>query len=207
MVTLAVRSVKSEAGFVMSALLVSIFIMSLLLAMALPVWHHAVRRERESELIFRGEQYVRAIALWQRQRPGSTPQDIDTLIEERFLRKRYRDPMTKDGEFQILLQSDLATISSGQMADRENGNERFSEQTTQIPRNAADHPGGVAGGIVGVVSTSDEVSIASYNGRNRYNEWVFIHTPTTEVASPAEQSTIGPDGIPQGNPRAGPTSR
>ncbi len=207
MVTLAVRSVKSEAGFVMSALLVSIFIMSLLLAMALPVWHHAVRRERESELIFRGEQYVRAIALWQRQRPGSTPQDIDTLIEERFLRKRYRDPMTKNGEFQILLQSDLATISSGQMADRENGNERFSEQTTQIPRNAADHPGGVAGGIVGVVSTSDEVSIASYNGRNRYNEWVFIHTPTTEVASPAEQSTIGPDGIPQGNPRAGPTSR
>ena len=175
--------------------------------MALPVWHHAVRRERESELIFRGEQYARAIALWQRQRPGSTPQDIDTLIEERFLRKRYRDPMTKDGEFQILLQSDLATISSGQMADRENGNERFSEQTTQIPRNAADHPGGVAGGIVGVVSTSDEVSIASYNGRNRYNEWVFIHTPTTEVASPAEQSTIGPDGIPQGNPRADPTSR
>ena len=82
MVTLTVRSVESEAGFVMSALLVSIFIMSLLLAMALPVWHHAARRERESELIFRGEQYARAIALWQRQRPGSTPQDIDTLIED-----------------------------------------------------------------------------------------------------------------------------
>jgi type II secretory pathway pseudopilin PulG len=206
MVTLAVRSVKSEAGFVMSALLVSIFIMSLLLAMALPVWHHAVRRERESELIFRGEQYARAIALWQRQRPGSTPQDIDTLIEERFLRKRYRDPMTKDGAFQILLQSDLATISSGQMADRENGNERFSGQATQNPRESVE-PGGFAGGIVGVVSTSDEVSIASYNGRNRYNEWVFIHTPTTEVASPAEQSNIGLDGMPQDNPRARATPR
>ena len=207
MVTLPVRSIDSEGGFVMGALLASIFIMSLLLAMALPVWHHAARRERESELIFRGEQYARAIALWQRQRPGSTPQDIDILIEERFLRKRYRDPMTKDGEFQILLQSDLATISAGQMADSENGSERFSEQTTQIPRNAADHPGGVAGGIVGVVSTSDGVSTASYNGRNRYNEWVFIHTPDTELASSAEQSTIGPDGIPQGNPRAGPTPR
>ena len=206
MVTLTVRSVESEAGFVMSALLVSIFIMSLLLAMALPVWHHAVRRERESELIFRGEQYARAIALWQRQRPGSTPQDIDTLIEERFLRKRYRDPMTKDGKFQILLQSDLATISDGQMADSENGSERFSGQASQNSRDPME-PGGVAGGIVGVVSVSDGVSIASYNGRNRYNEWVFIHTPTTEVASPAEQSTIGPDGIPQGNPRAGPTSR
>ena len=206
MVTLTVRSVESEAGFVMSALLVSIFIMSLLLAMALPVWHHAARRERESELIFRGEQYARAIALWQRQRPGSTPQDIDTLIEERFLRKRYRDPMTKDGKFQILLQSDLATISDGQMADSENGSERFSGQASQNSRDSVE-PGGVAGGIVGVVSASDRVSIASYNGRNRYNEWVFIHTPNTELAPSAEQSTIGPDGIPQGNPRTGPTSR
>ncbi|HIC55999.1 MAG TPA: type II secretion system protein [Acidobacteria bacterium] len=206
MVTLTVRSVESEAGFVMSALLVSIFIMSLLLAMALPVWHHAARRERESELIFRGEQYARAIALWQRQRPGSTPQDIDTLIEERFLRKRYRDPMTKDGKFQILLQSDLATISDGQMADSENGSERFSGQASQNSRDSVE-PGGVAGGIVGVVSASDGVSIASYNGRNRYNEWVFIHTPNTELAPSAEQSTIGPDGIPQGNPRTGPTSR
>ena len=154
MVTLTVRSVESEAGFVMSALLVSIFIMSLLLAMALPVWHHAARRERESELIFRGEQYARAIALWQRQRPGSTPQDIDTLIEERFLRKRYRDPMTKDGKFQILLQSDLATISDGQMADSENGSERFSGQASQNSRDSVE-PGGVAGGIVGVVSASD----------------------------------------------------
>ncbi|MFP6571034.1 MAG: hypothetical protein VB674_00310 [Vicinamibacterales bacterium] len=190
----------------MSALLVSIFIMSLLLAMALPVWHHAARRERESELIFRGEQYARAIALWQRQRPGSTPQDIDTLIEERFLRKRYRDPMTKDGKFQILLQSDLATISDGQMADSENGSERFSGQASQNSRDSVE-PGGVAGGIVGVVSASDGVSTASYNGRNRYNEWVFIHTPNTELAPSAEQSTIGPDGIPQGNPRTGPTSR
>ena len=206
MVTLTVRSVESEAGFVMSALLVRIFIMSLLLAMALPVWHHAARRERESELIFRGEQYARAIALWQRQRPGSTPQDIDTLIEERFLRKRYRDPMTKDGKFQILLQSDLATISDGQMADSENGSERFSGQASQNSRDSVE-PGGVAGGIVGVVSASDGVSIASYNGRNRYNEWVFIHTPNTELAPSAEQSTIGPDGIPQGNPRTGPTSR
>ena len=206
MVTLTMRSINSEAGFVMGALLASIFIMSLLLAMALPVWHHAARRERESELIFRGEQYARAIALWQRQRPGSTPQNLEILVEERFLRKRYRDPMTRDGEFQILLQSDLATISAGQMADSENGSERFSEQSTQNP-NTAEYPGGVAGGIVGVVSTSDGLSIASYNGRNRYNEWVFIHTADTELAPSAEQSAIGPDGITQGNQRAGVTPR
>ncbi len=206
MVTLTMRSINSEAGFVMGALLASIFIMSLLLAMALPVWHHAARREREFELIFRGEQYARAIALWQRQRPGSTPQDIDILIEERFLRKRYRDPMTRDGDFQILLQSDLATITAGQMANSETGSERFSEQATQNSRDSVE-AGGVAGGIVGVVSKSDGASIASYNGRSRYNEWVFIHTQNPELAPPEEQSTIGADGIPQGNPRTGPTLR
>ena len=202
MVSLTMRSSKSEAGFVMGSLLASIFIMSLLLAMALPVWHHAARRELESELIFRGEQYARAIALWQRQRPGSTPQDIDILIEERFLRKRYRDPMTRHGEFQILLQSDLATVTVGQMAGSGNGNEPVSEQRTQNT-NAAEHPGGVDGGIVGVVSTSDGLSLASYNGRNRYNEWIFIHTAGTELAPSAEQAAIGSDGITQENSRAG----
>ena len=66
----------------MGTLLVSIFIMSLITSMALPVWHHVAQREREAELIFRGQQYARAIALWQRQRPGSTPEDLDTLVEQ-----------------------------------------------------------------------------------------------------------------------------
>ena len=83
----------------MAALLVVLGIMSLLLSMALPVWHHAARREREAELIFRGEQYARAIMLYQRQTPGAYPPDVDTLVEGRFLRRAYRDPMTADGEF------------------------------------------------------------------------------------------------------------
>ena len=45
----------------MAALLVALAVMSLMLSMALPVWHHAAQREREAELIFRGEQYARAI--------------------------------------------------------------------------------------------------------------------------------------------------
>ena len=55
----------------MAALLVALAVMSLMLSMALPVWHHAAQREREAELIFRGEQYARAIMLYQRQTPGA----------------------------------------------------------------------------------------------------------------------------------------
>ena len=56
MVTDRLGEDRGNDGFAMGTLLVSIFVMSLLLSMALPVWHHAAQREREAELIFRGEQ-------------------------------------------------------------------------------------------------------------------------------------------------------
>ena len=196
MVTHGVRALRLGDGFAMGALLVSLFVMSLLMAMALPVWHHAAQREREAELIFRGEQYARAIALWQRQRPGSVPQDIETLIEERFLRKRYRDPVANDGEFRILLQPDVATITADQNAVAENTTEPASEQ--QPPNSVGiGQPGGVAGGIVGVVSTSTDPSIASYKGRNRYDEWIFIHSATIQSDSGLGQAGPNLHGLTQ----------
>ena len=104
----------------MAALLVVLAVMSLMLSMALPVWHHAARREREAELIFRGEQYARAIMLYQRQTPGAYPPDVETLVEGRFLRRAYRDPMTADGEFRLILQSELAGVA-GQGASAKRG--------------------------------------------------------------------------------------
>ncbi|MYH28637.1 MAG: type II secretion system protein, partial [Acidobacteria bacterium] len=102
------RPLRGQRGFAMAALLVVLAIMSLMLSMALPVWHHAAQREREAELIFRGEQYARAIMLYQRQTPGAYPPDVETLVEGRFLRRAYRDPMTAGGEFRLILQSELS---------------------------------------------------------------------------------------------------
>ena len=45
----------------MAALLVSLAVMSVLMSAALPAWRHQAQREKEAELVFRGEQYVRAI--------------------------------------------------------------------------------------------------------------------------------------------------
>ena len=91
----------------MAALLVALAVMSLMLSMALPVWHHAAQREREAELIFRGEQYARAIMLYQRQTPGA----YSPAVEGRFLRRAYRDPLTAAGEFRLIRQSELAEFS------------------------------------------------------------------------------------------------
>ncbi len=90
----------------MGALLVGLAAAGILMSAALPVWSQAARREREAELVFRGEQYARAVALYQRTYAGAFPPDVETLLEERFLRRRYRDPMVEHGEFRILHESD-----------------------------------------------------------------------------------------------------
>lgn len=177
----------------MAALLVVLAIMSLMLSMALPAWHHAAQREREAELIFRGEQYARAIMLYQRQTPGAYPPDVDTLVEDRFLRRAYRDPMTAGGEFRLILQSELSELggagSDGSPADgassgEGNGTRRsdgdaggrpgFMRGVRPFGNRDEREPGGVDGNIAGVVSRSEEASIALYKGQSRYSDWVFL---------------------------------
>ena len=57
---------RGERGYAMAALLVAMSVMAIVLSTAMPVYQTVARREREAELVFRGEQYARAIALFQR---------------------------------------------------------------------------------------------------------------------------------------------
>ena len=200
------RRAGREQGFAMAALLVALAVMSLMLSMALPVWHHAARREREAELIFRGEQYARAIMLYQRQIPGAYPPDVETLLEGRFLRRAYRDPMTSDGEFRLILQSELAEFSSpggtGQASEdapderrpgslrrrrRDDARETPSQRVGSLAsRTAGARGGGVDGNIVGVVSRSDATSIALYKGQSKYSDWVFLNDGATAGGTAGE---------------------
>src|SRR3954470_10936068 len=96
---------KGERGFVMIALLVLMAVMAVAMTVALPAWSTMARREREAELVFRGEQYARAIQLFQRKYAGTFPPSVDVLITEHVLRKKYKDPITND---------DFQTIGVGQ---------------------------------------------------------------------------------------------
>jgi hypothetical protein len=62
-------------------------------------------RDKEQELLFRGDQYRKAIELYYTGRPGllQYPQSIDDLLQDnrtsttkRYLRKKYKDPMTNE---------------------------------------------------------------------------------------------------------------
>ena len=94
---------RDQRGYAMAALLVSLAIASVMLTVAMPTWKQLSQREKEEELIFRGQQYARAIGLFQRRAgPGALPPNLDVLVQQRFLRKKYKDPITND-DFQPLL--------------------------------------------------------------------------------------------------------
>lgn len=99
-----------EAGYMMAALLVAMSVMAVALSVLVPVWSTMAKREREAELVFRGEQYARAIARFQRKYANALPPNVDVLVNERFLRKKYKDPIT-GGDFQLLA---AGTVALGQ---------------------------------------------------------------------------------------------
>ena len=104
---------RGNRGYAMAALLVGMSVMAVLMGALLPVWTHMATREKEEELIFRGNQYARAIGLFQRKFANTPPPTIDVLVEQRFLRKKYKDPITKD-DFQPIYanQTDERPVAS-----------------------------------------------------------------------------------------------
>jgi type II secretory pathway pseudopilin PulG len=187
---MASERVRDERGYAMAALLVGMSVMAIMLSMAMPVWRTASQREREAELVFRGEQYARAVELYQRKFAGAFPPSLDILLNERMLRKRYEDPMTEDGEFQLLYVGQDAgqagQIGAGGQPPRQGGPGTPARGGATPP--AAGPLGGgftgagVRGGIMGVTSKSTATSLREYNGRGRYNEWAFVATPANVQA-------------------------
>jgi type II secretory pathway pseudopilin PulG len=106
---------STTAGYAMAALLVTLAVMAVAMTVALPAWRHEVQRENEEELIFRGRQYVRAVQLFQRRYAAAYAPDVDTLVNQKCLRKEYTDPMVKDGEFEILYQGSIVAGSAVQL--------------------------------------------------------------------------------------------
>jgi type II secretory pathway pseudopilin PulG len=209
------RSQDAERGYAMAALLVTLAIMTVLLSIAMPVWRHEAQREKEAELVFRGEQYARAIALFRFKNanlPNALPPSIDFLVENRFLRKKYKDPMTKDGEFLPLqFGSTQPGVGPGAGASQPGASQRGpSPGTTQPGAGRGNTPlqptGQVAGGISGVRSKSEETSIRTYRGATRYDQWSFTFNIAPRpggampmASSPDGRGTNQPGSVPPGS--------
>lgn len=148
----------SVGGFTYITLLAIIAIMGIVLGTVGEVWHMALKREKEQELLFVGDQYRRAIGLYYEHSPapGSRyPAHLEDLLmdprypsTQRYLRKIYPDPVSGSDNWGLVK--------------------------------------GPEGEIFGVYSPSEEEPMKKSNfslvdrnfeGRTKYMDWVFMHTP------------------------------
>jgi type II secretory pathway pseudopilin PulG len=179
-----------ERGYVLLGIVIMLVIMGIFMGAAVPIWQHMMQREREDELIWRGNQYIRAIELYQRKYPGAYPAKLEDLVEQKFLRKLYEDPMTEDGEWKIIRQLSpearrLGTAGQPPGTGRRDG--RGEAQEARLPGRASrfgGQEGQGLGGIIGVVSKSEEESIRVLDGKEKYNEWLFVYAPTGQAGRP-----------------------
>jgi len=180
-------------GYTILLLMFVVFLMSIGLMIAVPVWQTQIQREKEEELIFRGKQYVEAIRLFQRKRPGAFPKDFEELIEEKCLRKLFEDPMSPDGKWNLILMSQGPVSRRTRQPRRASSGTRTGSQqrpggqqptqgqgrTSAVQRvliapqaalSAIDNPQ-----IIGVVSASTQESIKIYYDQESYDKWLFFY--------------------------------
>jgi type II secretory pathway pseudopilin PulG len=167
-VSLNIQSGNKQSGFTYLAILFAIAIAGVMLAATGINWSQAAQREKERELLFVGDQYRQAIALYYERSPGSVkryPRALSDLLKDerqlgiqRYLRKIYLDPMTRKADWGIEVAPD--------------------------------------GGVMGVHSLSDAAPLKRANfayadqgfeGATRYTDWVFDYIPQAVVQNQTNQ--------------------
>jgi type II secretory pathway pseudopilin PulG len=165
---LAQATRSSERGFAMAGLLVGIALLSLGLSIAMPTWRTLVQREKEEELLWRGQQYDRAIQLYRKKNAAPGAPSVERLIEGKFLRKRYKDPIT-GGDFELIGVSPAGNAPGVQQPQRGFG---------QL--------------VGGVKSKSKAKSFRILNGRTVYSDWQFTYVPWKPGGQPTVPGGASP---------------
>lgn len=136
---------RRQRGFILALLLALITASGILLSRAMPSVVAEVQRDREAELIFRGEAIRNAMRRYKAM-TGNYPVKLEDLmkIRPRILRKLYKDPMTPDGEWDI-----ITAVQPG-----------ASGNTQGLP-------------IAAIRSHSQKDSYRIYQGKTLYSDWIF----------------------------------
>lgn len=103
---------KHQLGLTYLWVLFAVMLLGLGLGKSLEIHHHQIQREKETELIYAGEQYRQAIRSYYLSSPGTLkryPATLDNLLldkrlltRRRHIRRLYSDPMTSNNEWGII---------------------------------------------------------------------------------------------------------
>ncbi len=185
---------RGEDGYSLVALLAAVGVMMVMMAAAVPSWRYVMKNDAEEELIFRGGEIADAIARYQRRNGNALPPSLEVLVKGKFLRRAYKDPMVKHGRWRFLRPGE----AMGPMtppAGAPGGSPTTTTTTTTTTRPSAfPQPETTMGGFQGVASTSTEKSLRVFNGRTRYNEWLFLPGQPRIVGRPQGPRVPQPGG-------------
>jgi type II secretory pathway pseudopilin PulG len=165
---------RGESGYSLVALLAAVAVMMIMLGAAMPSWRYVMRNDAEEELLSRGGQIADAIARYQRRHGNALPPSLEVLVQQRFLRRAYKDPMTKHGRWRLLRPGEVVLPGVPGLPGTQPGGSTTTTTTTTTRPSAFSQPGQAIGGFQGVASTSTEKSLRIFNGRTKYNEWLFV---------------------------------
>jgi len=105
-----------QVGFSYISALILVAVIGITLTTGSRYWSTIMKRERETELLFRGNQIYKAIESYYKTVPegkiAQYPSSFKDLLKDpryltprRHLRRLYKDPMTQDGQWGIIMTS------------------------------------------------------------------------------------------------------
>jgi type II secretory pathway pseudopilin PulG len=99
---------RAERGYILITLILFVALIAIAAVVMAPVIAFQVKRDREEELIHRGVQYSRAMKHFVKKfgRYPTRIEELENTNQVRFLRKRYKDPITGK-DFKILHMGDV----------------------------------------------------------------------------------------------------
>jgi type II secretory pathway pseudopilin PulG len=173
--------IRSSDGFTYLAALVLVVILGIMMGAAARSWDMVMRREKESELLFRGKQIVDAIARWHKQgvqgntvaAPPRPLNDLKDLLQDpgstekkRYLRRdpttSYNDPIT--GKDWVVIRDPVQGIIGVHSSSEEKPIRRKGFLEMFYPLNPV----------------NDKYLInmlGSFENKTKYKDWLFVWSP------------------------------
>ncbi|HWC98920.1 MAG TPA: type II secretion system protein [Candidatus Sulfopaludibacter sp.] len=178
------RPRRSESGFALLLVFLMAAVVSIMLYMEIPRAALQSQRNKEQLLMERGDQYKLAIRRFMQanKRWPASLDELESLNNRRFLRRRYKDPMTGKDEWRLI------HIANGVLTDSKNSKQGDKDKKDSAQNNfVADMPGlGTA-----PVGGQGAVNMAT---RRRSSEGGT--PPGTDPNAPGMVTTGGPAGQP-----------
>src|SRR5664279_1061686 len=108
---------RRDSGAMLLAVLFMMAIMVIVAMAVAPSFVQQMKRDREEEMIHRGTEYARAIKKFYKKfgRYPANLEQLDNTNQIRFLRKRFKDPLSKDGQWKLLHYTDIQVLTGGAM--------------------------------------------------------------------------------------------